>query len=231
MKNWFYVVALSLGVGCGTAVVRPYIGEQQAWPVASGSIVITSYDLPVFTSLPPATYNVLGELRYNCWYKALPEASDMPDLVTKGQELGADAILFVDGEVFFSTNYGPKPTADTGVSGGLVPTLTQVNRFNPDSFKPGVTILAIKWTNEPPPGLPKKKAQPATVGSKTQPAKQATAPETPATEAKAPAVETPAPTPPSPPVEAAPAPATPPAEPPPPPAVDTNATPGKIQFR
>jgi hypothetical protein len=32
--------------------------------------------------------------------------------------------------------------------------LTTVNTFNPESFVPEVTILAIRWTSQPPSGLP-----------------------------------------------------------------------------
>jgi hypothetical protein len=209
MKNWFCAIMLTLSVGCATATVRPYIGEQQAWPTASGSIVNTKYETPIFTSLPPSPYTVVGELRIQSPFYAQPEEGHMPLLVKKAKQLGADAILFVQGEIYFSTNYGPKPV-DAAAGGAAAPTLTQVNRFNPDSFKPGVTILAIKWTGEPPLGIPKKAEPP------------------PAAEEQPPATEPPdaeAPTSPTPhaPPEAAPAEPTVPEQPaPPPPPTETK---------
>jgi hypothetical protein len=53
MKPWLCAVGLALSFGCAMAVVRTYVGDQQAWPAASGGIVNTKYALPVFTSLPP----------------------------------------------------------------------------------------------------------------------------------------------------------------------------------
>jgi hypothetical protein len=154
MKRWLCAVGLALSLGCATAVVRPYVGDQQAWPTASGGIVNTKYALPVFTSLPPSSYDVLAELRISSPFYAQPEEGHMPRLVKKAKEIGADAIVFVQGKIFFSTNYGPRNggTEDTGDQ--KQPTLTTVNTFNPESFQPEVTILAIRWTGQPPSGLP-----------------------------------------------------------------------------
>jgi hypothetical protein len=155
---WICAIGLTLSLGCTTAVVRPYIGEQQAWPIANGSIVNMKYGYPIFTSLPPSPYEVIGELRIESPLYAQPEEGHMPVLIKKAEELDADALVFVEGNIYFSTNYGPRPGADV-VGGTPQPTLTQVNRFNPDSFKPNVTILAIRWIGEPPPGLTSKKQE------------------------------------------------------------------------
>lgn len=155
MKNWICLIGLTFSLGCATADVRPYYGEQQAWPTASGGIVITRYDLPVFTSLPPSPYEVLGELRIRSLFYATPEEGHMPILIKRAKKMGADAILFVQGRIFFSTNYGPRG-GDPAALGARAPTLTAVNTFNPESFRPEVTILAIRWVGEPPPGLPSR---------------------------------------------------------------------------
>ena len=159
MKPWLCAVGLALSLGCATAVVRPYVGDQQAWPTASGSIVNTRYALPVFTSLPPASYDVIAEMRISSLFYAQPEEGHMPRLVKKAQSIGADALIFVQGRVFFSTNYGPREGGNDQDTGGQKqPTLTTVNTFNPDSFAPEVTILAIRWTGQPPAGLPYHKS-------------------------------------------------------------------------
>lgn len=101
-------IGLALSLGCATAVVRPYVGDQQAWPTASGSIVITRYGMPIFTSLPPTPYNVLAEMRISSPFYAQPEEGHMPRIVKRAQEIGADALIFVQGKIFFSTNYGPR---------------------------------------------------------------------------------------------------------------------------
>ena len=153
MKPWLCAVGLSLSLGCATAVVRPYVGDQQAWPTASGSIVNTRYALPVFTSLPPSPYDVLGEVRISSPFYAQPEEGHMSRIVQKAQTIGADAVMFVQGKIFFSTNYGARNGVAQDISDEKQPTLTTVNTFNPESFAPEVTILAIRWTGQPPPGL------------------------------------------------------------------------------
>jgi hypothetical protein len=154
MKPWLCAVGLALSLGCATAVVRPYVGDQQAWPTASGGIVNTKYGLPIFTSLPPSSYDVMAELRISSPFYAQPEEGHMPRIVKKAQEIGADAIIFVQGKIFFSTNYGARSGASQDTGDQKQPTLTTVNTFNPESFAPEVTILAVRWTGQSPPGLP-----------------------------------------------------------------------------
>ncbi|MCX7915600.1 MAG: hypothetical protein N3A53_04775 [Verrucomicrobiae bacterium] len=98
----------------------------------------------------------------------------MPILCKKAEQLGADALLFVQGRIYFATNYGPRP--GELVPTGAVPTLTQVNTFNPESFAEGVTILAIKWIGEPPPGLPARHQKQPTSMEPVTPAEPTTAP-------------------------------------------------------
>src|SRR5258706_14643186 len=90
MKNFFCALGLALGLGCATAIVRPYVGEQQSWPTANGSIVNVRYDLPVFTSLPPSPYEVIAELRINSPLYAQPEEGHLSILVKRGIELGPE---------------------------------------------------------------------------------------------------------------------------------------------
>jgi hypothetical protein len=162
MKPWLCAVGLALSLGCATAVVRPYVGDQQAWPTASGGIVNTKYTLPVFTSLPPSSYDVLAELRISSLFYAQPEEGHMPQIVKKAKSIGADAVMFVQGKIFFSTNYGARSGSGAEAGEEKQPTLTTVNTFNPESFAPEVTILAIRWTGAPPPGLTSQQGATAT---------------------------------------------------------------------
>jgi len=156
MKRCLCAIGLALSLGCATAVVRPYVGDQQAWPTASGSIVNTHYSLPVFTSLPPVPYDVLAEMRISSAFYAQPEEHHMPCLIKRAKEIGADALVFVQGKIFFSTNYGPRAGGEQD-NGQKTPALTTVNTFNPESFSPEVTILAVRWIGDAPPGLPSSK--------------------------------------------------------------------------
>ena len=177
MKRWLCAIGLALTLGCASAVVRPYVGEQQSWPVANGGIVNTRYSLPVFTSLPPVPYDVLAELRIDSPFYAQPEEHHLPILVAKAKTLGADALLFVQGKIFFSTNYGQRNDSGQAADNQSAPTLTTVNTFNPESFAPEVTILAIRWVGDPPPGLPShKKATASAKPPPPAPAPVATAP-------------------------------------------------------
>lgn len=217
MRNWFCAIALTLSLGCASARVRPYIGQQQAWPTASGSIVNMKYDYPVFTSLPPAPYEVLGELRIESALYEHPEEGHMPLLIKKAKKIGADAVVFVTGDIFFSTNYGPAVGDAASTAAGAAPTLTQVNKFNPDSFEPGVAILAIRWVGEPPEGLPKyhQEEAPATATTEEMPAAEAAPAETPAEVATEPVTLPPEEAAQPPAAEEAPAPSEPAAEQPP----------------
>ena len=191
MNRLICALALVLTVGCTKAIFRPYVGSQQSWPTAEGSIVNTRFKLPIFTNLPPSPYEVLGEIRIESLLYAKPEEQHMKVVCQKAEELGADAVLFVQGRIYFATNYGPRP-GDAAPTGGA-PTLTQVNTFNPESFQEGVTILAIKWSGEPPPGLPtrkmKEEAKPVQVVP--APAEAAPAPAPAPTPAEAPKTEAP----------------------------------------
>jgi len=167
MKRCLCAVGLLLSLGCATAVVRPYVGDQQAWPVASGSIVNTKYDLPIFTSLPPVPYDVLAEIRISSPLYAQPEEGHMPRVVKRAREIKADALVFVQGKLFFAANYGPRGATPAETFTPPITTLTTVNTFNPDSFAPEVNILAIRWVGAPPPGLPTNKKIVAKVANPT----------------------------------------------------------------
>ncbi|MCG3150388.1 MAG: hypothetical protein PCFJNLEI_03872 [Verrucomicrobiae bacterium] len=230
IKNCLCILGLSLTLGCATAIVRPYVGEQQIWPTSNGSIVNVRYDLPVFTSLPPSAYEVIAELRINSPLFAQPVEGHMSTLAKKGVELGADALVFVDGQMFFSTQYGVR--GGDATPGGAAPakkaSVTQVNRFNPDSIRPNVNVVAIRWIDEPPVGLPPRYAK---YSEKMLLQDAPTITEEPAT----PATPTPEPTPavpaapPQPPAAPTPAPETPKAETAPPPAAPATPEPPKAE--
>lgn len=141
-----------LTVGCSTAVVRPYVGEQPAWPTSPGSILITRYELPVFTTLPPAPYRVLGELLLESPFYATPEPGQMPVLIKRAKQMGADAIVLVNSSSFFVQGPTMKPTAGPSAQASI----TQLNAFNPESFRGGVSVVAIQWLDSAPEGMPAK---------------------------------------------------------------------------
>jgi hypothetical protein len=178
MKTWFLFAFAVLLTGCATATYRPYIGEQQKWPTAPGSIINTQYELPAFMCLPSAPYEVLGELKIRGGLHGQPAEECLPELTKKAQEIGADALLVVDGQQFFAaaaaarseqsaaTNL-PAHTKEVGTPvttrsyggyggyGGYGYGSYRSSTFMVMKFDPNVVILAIRWTAEPPEGLPK----------------------------------------------------------------------------
>ena len=101
MKNILLVSTLTMTMGCATAIMRPYVGQQQAWPTSEGSIVNVKYQIPIFNSLPPTPYDVLGELRVQSPFYAQPEEHHMSTIIAKAKSYGADALVLVDGQLFF----------------------------------------------------------------------------------------------------------------------------------
>jgi hypothetical protein len=175
MKTILLASTLALAMGCATAIMRPYVGEQQNWPTVDGSIVNSKYDLPVFNSLPPVAYDVVGELRIESPFYAQPEEHHMTALAAKAKAAGAHAVVLVDGQSFFGINYGSRGRIDPAPSPSSR-TPVQINRFLPESFRPGVCAIAIRWLNGAPPGLPAKYASLAPIyrpGAKPLPAKPA----------------------------------------------------------
>jgi hypothetical protein len=186
MKNVLLASVLALTMGCATAIMRPYVGDQQNWPTTDGSIVNVKYDIPIFNSLPPVPYDVVGELRVESPFYAQPEEHHMSTIIGKAKQFNAHALALVDGQLFFGPNHGQRDSSITASSGTR--TLTTVNRFVPESFRPGVCVLAIRWLYGAPAGLPAKYAALAPVakpGAKPPPptptVKPKTAPAKPAT--------------------------------------------------
>lgn len=172
MKNSLCAFGLALTLGCSTAIVRPYVGEQQSWPVSAGSIVNVRYGLPIFTTLPPSPYEVIAEIRIDSMFKAQPDETDAGTLVSKAKELGADALVTVDGQSFFSTTYGSAGGESSAKTRSV--TMQQVNRFKPETIDKAATIIAIRWTEGSPQGLPDRynrpAAKPAAPAATTKPA-------------------------------------------------------------
>ncbi len=152
MKNTILLCVMFLMVGCTTVTLRPYIGEQQAWPTAEGSICTIRWDLPVFNSLPPADYDVIGELRVESFWFERPEKEHMSAIVRKAIQLEADAIILVGG-AFFTTNYGPRK--EDFIADGRARSLSRINSFQTSWLR--ANIVAVRWIGDPPPGLPNRR--------------------------------------------------------------------------
>ena len=151
MKRLFGIASLALCVGCASTVVRPYDGEQQNWPTSSRGIVSTRYELPVFASPPPVPYDIIAAMRTESPFKAQSAEGNLAVLVKKAKSMGANALMFVDSQTFFSTNYGPRP--GTATDSGKPAPVTRTQSFNSANLRPGLTFVAIKWISEPPTGL------------------------------------------------------------------------------
>ncbi|MCG3147743.1 MAG: hypothetical protein PCFJNLEI_01184 [Verrucomicrobiae bacterium] len=164
------------GAGCTTVNFRPYVGAQQVWPQSAGGIVNTRYALPVFMCLPSADYEVIGEFRFSGPLRSPASEDNLPVLVKNAREQGAEALLLVDGPQFFtmstalaaqhkpagqqSSHVSEVRTAGAsrggggrgggGVRGGSASVAGSVM-----SYGPNVVVLAIRWVDGPPNGLPR----------------------------------------------------------------------------
>lgn len=165
MRRWICVIGLMLIVGCTTASVRPYLGAQQAWPMAAGSIVDDRFALPVFNCLPSAPYEVLGELRLQGAFRSQLQEAYLPLLVEKAQQLGAQGILLTDGPQFFAAAAELKQAqADAKAARHATEVATTISSRGGRggrggssvimTYTPNTVALAIRWTHEPPAGLP-----------------------------------------------------------------------------
>lgn len=175
MKSFIFLFALlaaALLSGCATPSFRPYLGQQEDWPMAPGGIVNTQYALPALTCLPSEPYAVAGELKLRGGLHGQPAEECLPKLTKKAREMGADALLVVDGQKFFaaaalrsaqsSETNAPMHTKEvptpvyTHSYGGYRYRYGGYGGYMVMAFDPNVVILAIRWTGEPPAGLPKR---------------------------------------------------------------------------
>jgi hypothetical protein len=159
-------------IGCATPSFRPYLGQQQDWPMSPGGIVNTQYALPALTCLPSEPYAVLGELKLRGGLHGQPAEECLPRLTKMAREMGADALLVVDGQKFFAaaalrSAQSPETNAPLHAKEVATPVYTHgyggyrygyggYGGYTVMSFDPNVVILAIRWTGEPPAGLPKR---------------------------------------------------------------------------
>lgn len=157
--------------GCATPTFRPYLGQQQDWPMAPGGIVNTQCALPALTCLPSEPYEVLGELKLRGGFHGQPAEECLPKLTKKAREMGADALLVVDAPKFFAAA-ALRSAQSSGTNESMhakevaTPVYTHsyggyrygyggYGSYMVMAFDPNVVVLAIRWTGHPPAGLPK----------------------------------------------------------------------------
>src|SRR5205823_7715086 len=87
------VVALSL-CSCASIDYTAYSGQQQNWPVASGSFVQTKFALPVYINGPPERpYRVLGYIQVE---NATRGSASIKSAVNEAAKHGADAVILLE---------------------------------------------------------------------------------------------------------------------------------------
>lgn len=166
------LLAAVLLSGCATSSFRPYLGQQQDWPMSPGGIVNTEYAVPALMCLPSEPYEVLGEIKIRGGWHDQAAEECLPKLTRKAREMGADALLVVDAQKFFAaaalrsalsseTNAPmhakevPSPVY-TYSYGGHRYGYGGYGSYMVMKFDPNVVALAIRWKGGPPAGLPKR---------------------------------------------------------------------------
>lgn len=168
------LLAVALLSGCASPTFRPYLGQQQDWPMSPGGIVNTQHALPALTCLPSEPYEVVGELKLRGGLHGQPAEECLPKLTKKAREMGADALLLVDGQRFFAAaavRSAQSSETNAPLHAKEVPTSVYRGGYGYSGYRYGyggygsyvvmsfdsnVMILAIRWTGEPPAGLPKR---------------------------------------------------------------------------
>lgn len=167
------VPAAALLSGCATSSYRPYLGQQQDWPMSPGGIVNTQYAVPALTCLPSQPYEVLGEVKLRGGWHDQPAEECLPKLTKMAREMGADALLVVDAQKFFAAAALRSASSETNapMHAKEVPSLAYTYNYGYGGYRygyggygsymvmkfdPNVVALAIRWQGEPPAGLPKR---------------------------------------------------------------------------
>jgi hypothetical protein len=133
-------VALLTFILCGCADVEytAYSGQQQNWPVASGSFVQRKFDLPVYFGPPDRPYRVLGYMETESAPLAIWETGKSESIkpaVKEAIKHGADALVLLAS----GTNTSGSITSSYGQWGSNTTTTGGVygNYFNAQSRTTG----------------------------------------------------------------------------------------------
>ncbi len=177
MKKLFLLSLLpaaALMSGCATSSFRPYLGQQQDWPMSPGGIVNTDHAVPALTCLPSEPYQVLGELKLRGGWHGQPAEECLPRLTKQAREMGADALLLVDGQRFFAAaalRSAQSSTTNAPMHAKEVPSLAYTYNYGYGGYRygyggygsymvmkfdPNVVALAIRWQGAPPAGLARR---------------------------------------------------------------------------
>jgi hypothetical protein len=100
MKAPFVLFLALLLCGCANVEYTAYSGQQQNWPVASGSFVQRKFGLPVYMGPPDRRYRVIGFIEVETPPAGVfqhPEA--IQPAVQEAQKHGADALVVLSNTI------------------------------------------------------------------------------------------------------------------------------------
>lgn len=98
MKSLFVALFALFAWGCANVEYTAYSGQQQNWPVASGSFVQRKFDLPVYFGPPDRPYRVLGYMETESAPLAVWETGKSESIkpaVKEAIKHGADAVVLL----------------------------------------------------------------------------------------------------------------------------------------
>lgn len=133
----FLALAAILAIGCGTVSYSPYVGQQEDWPIAKGAFVKTRDGIPIYRGLPNRPYIMLGHM-------VITTDSGAEEMlaVSKAKANKADAILFVDSNMFASGSIGSGTAYAFPTRGGAMST---GSGFSATTHGVQLTAILIKW--------------------------------------------------------------------------------------
>ena len=129
MKPLFVVFLALLACGCANVEYTAYSGQQQNWPVASGSFVQRKFELPVYFGPPDRPYRVLGYMETESAPLAVWETGKSESLkpaIKEAIKHGADALILLasgtnitGSTTFNSAQWGSNTTSTGGLYGNV----------------------------------------------------------------------------------------------------------------
>lgn len=92
-------VALMALCSCTSVNFAPYVGEQENWPTAKGTIVETVKGVPIYHGHPPKPYAVVGEITLERRNRL--DATTEEKAAEECRKRACDAVLWLEKETQF----------------------------------------------------------------------------------------------------------------------------------
>jgi hypothetical protein len=139
-KSFFFLLASLLLTGCAHPTWQPYVGKQKDWPIASGAFTTSGTVIPVYESVPPTNYIVVGRL--SLWTQDIC-VNLRCRAACEAKKHGADAIFVDNKRAFEAANFPLNSQTNSVNNSGGVAVYSTGGLFPAISYE--LSVVAIKW--------------------------------------------------------------------------------------